>query len=210
MNYLNQSQNFQGIQNYEDYNYYNTFQEYNQIDNDTYFFQNIHNVSNMEDPNLQAYEPEKQINSIENQFNQDERYEEDNNILAKDNMTKCLLDKNIPPITLFNKYTEIIKNDFDKLKMEYENIYLKYGSLKDEIIKNDISIEATISQKKNEEFILDNLIIEKNNIINLLKKSINLSKEFHLVREKIRDNLVDTKKIKRNIEILECNEYYEK
>ena len=115
-------------------------------------------------------------------------------ILAKDTMTKCLLDKNIPPITLFNKYTEIIKNDFDKLKMEYENIYLKYGSLKDEIIKNDISIEATISQKKNEEFILDNLIIEKNNIINLLKKSINLSKEFHLVREKIRDNLVDTKK----------------
>ena len=138
MNYLNQSQNFQGIQNYEDYNYYNTFQEYNQIDNDTYFFQNIHNVSNMEDPNLQAYEPEKQINSIENQFNQDERYEEDNNILAKDN--------NIKP--LINEYNTYLQNDITKTKMTTNLLNKKTKRSNGDC---DMSNEKTNSFEKNDE-----------------------------------------------------------
>ena len=115
------------------------------------------------------------------------------NILSKETMTKCVLNKNVPPISFFNEYTDIIKKDFDKLKIEYENMYLKHNLLEE---KSKIAYgfrETDLFKKENEEFILDNLNIEKDNIINSLKKSINSSKLYHLVREKIRDNFIDTR-----------------
>ena len=51
-----------------------------------------------------------------------------------------------------------------------------------------------LSQKKNEEFALEYEILEKNDIINSLKKSIKLSKEYRLFREPKRERFVDEKK----------------
>ena len=115
------------------------------------------------------------------------------NALSKEAMTKCVLNKNIPPISLFKEYNEIIKKNFDKIKTEYDNIYSKQNSLFE---KSQITYgfsETDLSKKENEQFILDNLNIKKNSIIKSLKRSIKLSK-FSLVKEKRRDNLISIRR----------------
>ena len=85
-------------------------------------------------------------------------------------------------------------------------MYLKHNLLEE---KSKITYgfrETDLFKKENEEFILDNLNIEKDNIINSLKKSINSSKLYHLVREKIRDNFIDTREGNKESEKLK-NEY---
>ena len=115
------------------------------------------------------------------------------NTLSKEIITKCVLNKNIPPISLFKEYNEIIKKNYDKIKTEYDNIYSKQNSLFE---KSQITYgfsETDLSKKENEQFILDNLNIKKNSIIKSLKRSIKLSK-FSLVKEKRRDNLISIRR----------------
>ena len=116
------------------------------------------------------------------------------NKLTKEIIDKCVTDKEKTPIVHFNNYSKTIQNDYDKIKKDYDNIYSKFNSLLEEC-RSDISMGKPIfDQKKNEEFKLDYLIIQKEDIINSLKKSIASSKQYRLFREPRRDIFVNIKK----------------
>ena len=116
------------------------------------------------------------------------------NNLTKQIITKCLTEINNTPLTYFSQYSKEIENDYNNLKIDYNNIFTKFNALLDEC-RSDISMgKPILVEKKKEEFFLDNIKIEKEDTINSLKKSIKSSKEYHLFREPKRDNLIDIKK----------------
>jgi hypothetical protein len=109
-------------------------------------------------------------------------------------MDKCFTEKKEPPLVLFNNYSKTIQNDYEKIKKDYDNIYSKFNSLLEEC-RSEVSMgKPVFDQKKNEEFKMDYLIIQKEDIINSLKKSISLSKQYRLFREPKRDIFVNIKK----------------
>ena len=116
------------------------------------------------------------------------------NKLTKEIVNKCFTEKKELPLVLFNNYTKTIQNDYEKIKKDYDNIYSKFNSLLEEC-RSEISMGKPIfDQKKNEEFKMDYLLIQKEDIINSLKKSITLSKQYRLFREPKRDIFVNIKK----------------
>ena len=116
------------------------------------------------------------------------------NKLTKEIMNKCFTEKKELPLVLFNNYTKTIQNDYEKIKKDYDNIYSKFNSLLEEC-RSEISMGKPIfDQKKNEEFKMDYLLIQKEDIINSLKKSITLSKQYRLFREPKRDIFINIKK----------------
>jgi hypothetical protein len=116
------------------------------------------------------------------------------NKLTKEIVNKCFTEKKELPLVLFNNYTKTIQNDYEKIKKDYDNIYSKFNSLLEEC-RSEVSMGKPVyDQKKNEEFKMDYLIIQKEDIINSLKKSISLSKQFRLFREPKRDIFVNIKK----------------
>ena len=116
------------------------------------------------------------------------------NKLTKEILNKCFTEKKELPLVLFNNYTKTIQNDYEKIKKDYDNIYSKFNSLLEEC-RSEVSMGKPVyDQKKNEEFKMDYLIIQKEDIINSLKKSISLSKQFRLFREPKRDIFVNIKK----------------
>ena len=121
--------------------------------------------------------------------------------LTKITMTKYLSDKNNSPLNLCNSYIDELQKDYDALKEEYEKTnYPKYKLLLDECL-NDISFgKPVLKQYKAEEFVLDYLKNEKQDLINALKKSIQQTKEFQIFREPKRDTIIDTKKSNKEIE----------
>ena len=121
--------------------------------------------------------------------------------LTKITMTKYLSDKNNSPLNLCNSYIDELQKDYDALKEEYEKAnYPKYKLLLDECL-NDISFgKPVLKQYKAEEFVLDYLKNEKQDLINALKKSIQQTKEFQIFREPKRDTIIDTKKSNKEIE----------
>ena len=121
--------------------------------------------------------------------------------LTKITMTKYLSDKNNSPLNLCNSYIDELQKDYDTLKEEYEKTnYPKYKLLLDECL-NDISFgKPVLKQYKAEEFVLDYLKNEKQDLINALKKSIQQTKEFQIFREPKRDTIIDTKKSNKEIE----------
>ena len=145
------------------------------------------------------------------------------NNLTKEIITKCLTEINNTPLTYFSQYSKEIENDYNNLKIDYNNIFTKFNALLDEC-RSDISMgKPILVEKKKEEFFLDNIKIEKEDTINSLKKSIKSSKEYHLFREPKRDNLIDIKKgteemeritndLQQNMlyECKQCNKYTNK
>ena len=116
------------------------------------------------------------------------------NKLTKEIVNKCFTEKKELPLVLFNNYTKTIQNDYEKIKKDYDNIYSKFNSLLEEC-RSEVSMGKPVyDQKKNEEFKMHYLIIQKEDIINSLKKSISLSKQFRLFREPKRDIFVNIKK----------------
>ena len=145
------------------------------------------------------------------------------NNLTKEIITKCLTEINNKPLIYFSQYSKEIENDYNNLKIDYNNIFTKFNALLDEC-RSDISMgKPILVEKKKEEFFLDNIKIEKEDTINSLKKSIKSSKEYHLFREPKRDNLIDIKKgteemeritndLQQNMlyECKQCNKYTNK
>lgn len=122
-------------------------------------------------------------------------------ILTKDTMTKCLSDKNNSALFLFNSYIEEIQKDYDNLKEEYDKKSLpKYQTIFDECLSDITMGKPVLKQYRAEDFVLDYLKTKKKDLINGLKKSIKLSKEYHLFREPKRDSLIDIKKGNKEIE----------
>jgi hypothetical protein len=116
------------------------------------------------------------------------------NKLTKEIMNKCFTEKKELPLVLFNNYTKTIQNDYEKIKKDYDNIYSKFNSLLEEC-RSEVSMgKPVLDQKKNEEFKMEYLIIQKEDIINSLKESITLSKQYRLYREPKRDIFVNIKK----------------
>lgn len=121
-------------------------------------------------------------------------------LLTKEIISKCLDEKNTPPITFFNKYYDEIKKDCNNLEKDYKNVYSKFNSLMSEC-GNELSMgKPILEQKKNEQFTLNFIKIERNNTIDSLKKSIKSSKDYHLFREPKRDTLIDIRKGNKEIE----------
>ena len=121
--------------------------------------------------------------------------------LTKDIMTKCLSEKNNSTLTLFNSYINEIQKDYDNLNEEYEKKYFpKYQSLFDECLSDITMGKPVLKQYRAEDFVLDFLKQEKEDLINGLKKSIKQSKEYHLFREPKRDTIIDIKKGNKEIE----------
>ena len=116
------------------------------------------------------------------------------NKLTKEIVDKCFSGKEEKPLVLFSNYSQTIQNDYEKIKKDYDNIYSKFNSLLEEC-RSEISMGKPIfDQKKNEEFKMDYLLIQKEDIINSLKKSITLSKQYRLFREPKRDIFINIKK----------------
>ena len=116
------------------------------------------------------------------------------NSLTKEIMTKCLLEKKNPFLPFFNQYSCEIQKNHKILYNDYVNVFSKFNLLLDEC-RSDLTMgKPVLSQKKNVEFALEYEILEKNDIINSLKKSIKLSKEYRLFREPKRERFVDEKK----------------
>ena len=121
--------------------------------------------------------------------------------LTKNTMQKFFTDKNNSGINLFNSYINEIQKDYDNLKDEYDkNYYPKYQSLLEDCLSDITMNKPILKQYRAEEFILDYLKYEKEDLINGLKKSIKQSKHFHLFREPKRDSLIDMKKGNKEIE----------
>ena len=109
-------------------------------------------------------------------------------------MTKCLLEKKNPFLPLYTQYSQEIQKYYKNFYNDYVNLFSKFNLLLDEC-RSDLTMgKPILSQKKNEEFALEYEILEKNDIINSLKKSIKLSKEYRLFREPKRERFVDEKK----------------
>ena len=122
------------------------------------------------------------------------------NLLTKDIMNKCLSDQNVPPLTYFNQYSKELENDYNNIKIEYNNTFSKFNTLLDEC-RSDISMgKPILTERKNDEFTLEYSKIKKTNIIDSIKKSIKSSKDYHLFREPKRDNLVDIKEGNKEME----------
>ena len=118
----------------------------------------------------------------------------DINSLTKEIMTKCLLEKKNPLLPIFTRYSKEIQKNRKNIYNDYVNLFEKFNLLLDEC-RSDLTMgKPILSQKKNEEFALEYEISEKNDIINSLKKSIKLSKEYRLFREPKREKFVDEKK----------------
>ena len=116
------------------------------------------------------------------------------NNLTKEKITKCMAEKKASPLSLFAQYSNEIEKDCKNKINDYNNVFSKYNLLLSQC-QSDITMgRPLLSQKKNEEFTLDYLKIEKDNTINAIKESIRLSKKYHLFREQRRDNLIDAKK----------------
>ena len=116
------------------------------------------------------------------------------NSLTKQIMTKCLLEKKNPFLPFFTQYSQEIQKYYKNFYNDYVNLFSKFNLLLDEC-RSDLTMgKPILSQKKNEEFALEYEILEKNDIINSLKKSIKLSKEYRLFREPKREIFVDEKK----------------
>ena len=121
-------------------------------------------------------------------------------LLTKKILCKCLDEKNTPPITFFIQYYDEIKKDCNILENDYKNVYTKFNSLIGEC-GNELSMgKPILEQKKNEQFTLNFIKIERNNTIDSLKKSIKSSKDYHLFREPKRDTLIDIRKGNKEIE----------
>ena len=116
------------------------------------------------------------------------------NNLTKEILTKCMEEKKTSPLSLFTEYSNEIQKDSNDRINNYNNVLVKYNLLLSEC-QSDITMgKPLLSQKKNEQFTLDFLKIEKENIINSIKDCIKLSKKYHLFREPSRDNLIDAKR----------------
>ena len=145
------------------------------------------------------------------------------NILSKKTLEKICTEKSNSPIKIFKESTFKIKEDMEKRKMEYNNIYNKCKQLKEEC-SDDLSMgKGDLSYKKVEEFTLKNLNKEKDDFINVLRKSIKSSEGYQLRREPHRAIYVDPKIgdkkseiainfLKRHLlfELKKCNKYTNK
>ena len=121
--------------------------------------------------------------------------------LTKKTMETFFSDNNNLGINIFNSYINEIQKDYDNLKDEYDkNDYPKYQSLLENCLSDITMNKPILKQYRAEEFILDYLKYEKEDLINGLKKSIKQSKHFHLFREPKRDSLIDMKKGNKEIE----------
>ena len=121
--------------------------------------------------------------------------------LTKKTMETFFSDKKNLGINIFNSYINEIQKDYDNLKDEYDkNYYPKYQSLLENCLSDITMNKPILKQYRAEEFILDYLKYEKEDLINGLKKSIKQSKHFHLFREPKRDSLIDMKKGNKEIE----------
>ena len=124
------------------------------------------------------------------------------NLLTKDIMNKCLSDQNVSPLTYFTHYSKELENDYNSIKIDYNNTFSKFNTLLDEC-RSDISMgKPILTERKNDEFTLEYSKIKKNDIINSIKKSIKSSKDYRLFREPKRDNLVDIKEGNKEMEKL--------
>ena len=61
------------------------------------------------------------------------------NNLTKEIITKCLTEINNTPLTYFSQYSKEIENDYNNLKIDYNNIFTKFNALLDEC-RSDISM----------------------------------------------------------------------
>lgn len=116
-------------------------------------------------------------------------------ISTKKIVNKFISDDKTPQIDIFRKYVEQLQKDYDKLKEDYDKKYYpKYQELLEDCLSDITFGKPILNQYKNEEFMLDYLKKEKEDIIKGLKNSIEQSKKYNIFREKIRDVLVDLKK----------------
>ena len=147
---------------------------------------------------------------LENKLSLYKKYVE----LTKDIMNKFPIDDKDSALKLFNSYIDVINNDYNNLKEEYDKkIDNKYQSLYEESTSDITMGRPILYQYRNEEFYLDYLEKEKEDLITGLKKSVKQSKEFHLFREPKRDILIDikngNKEIDKAVNDLQQNMLYE-
>ena len=115
-------------------------------------------------------------------------------------LNECILKKGHESLSIFNNYQNDIKNDNNKLLSEFDKINNKHEILLKSSI-NDIHIGVPILlEEKNNNFCLRFIEIENNSIIQGLDKSIEQSKKHELIRETIRDSLVDNEKGDKEME----------
>ena len=115
-------------------------------------------------------------------------------LFDKENLEENLLNLN------FN-----IKNNIEKIKQEYQKLKLNKYDIYYQKCTDELDMgRPMLNQMRNDEFILNNSLIEKGNVIEKLKSNFKLSNLYHIFREPKREAFLDNKS--GNTHIKEENE----
>ena len=136
--------------------------------------------------------------------------------ITKDAIKNILSNKSIEKaLECFNKYLEEIQKEYDIMNKSYEKYELpEYNELIDNLFSEITMGKPILEQKRNTQFFLDYIKLEKDAIIKSLKDSIKKSKQFQLFREPKRFSLIEKikegeKEIEKTTTELQQNMLYE-
>ena len=104
-------------------------------------------------------------------------------------------------IEFFNKYIEEIQKDYDNMNKLYEKNELReYNELIETCFNETMMGKPYLNNEKKKQFLNEYEKMEKDDIIEDLKRSIKKSKEFQLFREPTRYTLIEMKEGAKEIE----------
>jgi len=173
---------------------------------------------------LSEYAKEVKIKMLINKFLYEKlKYLNKYNKITKDIISEFFSRPKLAKKYILDNYQIKIENDNNIFNDEYEKLNDKFNSLFN-FCSNDTQLgKPFLLEEKNNNFCLDFIKLENNDIIKALKNSINQSKKHTLYRENIRDNLVTKEKADKEMEkyttyfqntmlfeLKKCNEFNEK
>ena len=179
---------------------------------------------NEDEINLRKYAKEAKIKIFYNKFLYEKlKYLSDYNKITKQAVNEIMSKPNQEKKSILDNYNIKIKTDNANFNKDYEKLVDKFDSITN-ICLNDIPLgKPILLEEQNNNFCLEFIKKENNDIIKALNNSITQSKKHQLYRENMRDNLVNKEKGDKEMEkyttyiqntmlfeLKKCNEFNEK
>lgn len=179
---------------------------------------------NEEENDLIKYAKKAKIKMLYNKFLYEKlKYLSDYNEITKKAVNEIISKSNQKQKSILDNYNIKIKTDNNNLSKEYKKLNDKFDSMTN-ICLNDIPFgKPILLEEQNNNFCLEFIKKENNDIIKALNTSITQSKSYGVYRENMRDNLVNREKGDKEMEkyttyiqntmlfeLKKCNEFNEK